>query len=229
MKRSFIPCLIILMAIVSNVSAAEFGPPEPLADTGKFSLGLGYGIDRDKMKQGDDRLGAKSHEYYVQGSYTFLKDWEVNGALGGADERLYDRDLQVRSTDGGKLFGSLGTKGVLYRNGSFALGPFLQGSLYADHSGVTKNEWDLNLGVSAQYAIKAGDRNLTVYGGPFAYVHRADSDTGMINPQDDIQERGNVGGFLGIRVPVVSQKLFLTAETELKERIGGALSLGYKF
>ena len=229
--KSIIATVLAVLFIVSAVSAGQFGPPEPMADIGKFSLGLGHWLDRTKMKQDDDRLGTRSNQYYLQGNYTFLKDWEVYGRLGGANMIVHSHDTQQRFSDSAEVYGTLGFKGVLYRYKNFAVGPFIEGSWYGDHKNVVDNQWEANLGVSAQYKIPVGSCDLTVYGGPFVYWHQADSQLAL-NPavsQNDMKERNNIGGFLGIKVPVVRQKIFLTAEAQMKDRLGGGVSLSYAF
>ncbi len=218
---------VLSVLVVGTAFAGAFGPPEPLADPGKISLGFGYFLDRTKMKQDDDHLGTRSNQYFLQGTYTLLKDWEIYGRLGGADMVVHSRDTSQRFSDSATIYGTLGFKGVVYRYGNFAVGPFIEGSWYGDHAGVAKNQWDTNVGISAQYKI----RSVTLYGGPFAYWRQADSLLAL-NPassQDDMKERHNIGGFLGVRVPVVQQKVFLTAEGQMKDRPGVGASISFKF
>ena len=225
--KSFIGGLIVVLLIVSAASAGVFGPPEPLSDQGKVSVDMGYWLDRTGMKQDDDRLGTRSNQYYVQGNYTFLKDWEVYGRLGAADMTVHDRDTEQHFGAGPSAFGTLGFKGVLYRNGNFAFGPFVEGSLYGDHTNVATSQWDTNAGLSAQYKVRA----VTFYGGPFAYWRQADSQLALNQqaPADGISDRHHLGGFLGLRVPVVQEKVFLTAEAQMKDRPGVGATISYKF
>jgi len=44
-----------------------------------------------------------------------------------------------------------------------------------------------------------------------------------------MKERHNLGGFLGVRVPVVQQKVFLTAEAQTRDRPGAGASISYTF
>jgi hypothetical protein len=225
--KSFIGAVLITLLLVGTALAGEFGPPEPLADPGKVSVGLGYWLDRTKMKQDSESVGTRSNQYYVQGTYTLLKDWEIYGKLGGADMIFHNHDTHQRFSDSANVFGTLGFKGVLYRCGNFAVGPFIEGTWYGDAAGVAKNQWETNVGVSAQYKI----RSVTLYGGPFAYWRQADSRLAL-NPalsQDDIKEKHNFGGFLGVRVPVLQQRVFLTVEGQMKDRPGAGASISYKF
>ena len=223
--------ILMVFVLVAAASAGEFGPPEPLGNAGQFSLGVGTWFDRSRLSLDGDSLGDRSAQYYLQGDYTFLKDWEVYGRVGSADQRLYSHDLDQRFTDGGEVFGSLGFKGVFFRQGDFAVGPFIEGSMYGNHSGVSTDQWDANAGISAQYRIPLGKTSLTVYGGPFAYMHRADADfvDAAVSGSDEMSERHNLGGFLGVKVPVVQQKLFLTVEAQMRDRLSTGASLNYAF
>jgi len=229
--KGFILGVVMVFVLVAAASAGEYGPPEPLGNAGEFSLGVGTWLDRSRMNLDGDRLGDRSAQYYLQGDYTFIKDWEVYGRVGSANQRLYSHDMQERFTDGGEAFGTLGFKGVFFREGNFAVGPFIEGSMYGDHSGVSASQWDGNAGISAQYRIPVGKTSLTVYGGPFAYVHRADADfvDTAVAGSDEMSERHNVGGFLGVKVPVVQQKLFLTVEAQMRDKLSTGASLNYAF
>ncbi|OPY67578.1 MAG: hypothetical protein A4E57_02241 [Syntrophorhabdaceae bacterium PtaU1.Bin034] len=225
--RSLIIIILATLLFVSITFAGEFGPPEPVPDPGRASVGVGYFFDRTGLKQDGVALKTKSNQYYIQADYSFVKDWEVYGRLGGADMVVHSRTTGQRFSDAASVYGSLGLKGIAYQSGNFAVGPFVEGSLYGDHTNVATNQWDANVGVSAQYKVQG----VTLYGGPFAYWHRADSQL-AINPavsQDEIKERHNIGAFLGARVPVVSRKVFLTAEAQLKNKPGGGASISYKF
>jgi hypothetical protein len=224
--KSIIGIVLATLFIVSVASAGQFGPPEPMSDPGKFSLGLGYWLDQSKMKQeGDGTLRERSNQYYLQGNYTLLKDWEVYARLGAADLSL--KNHREHSGDP-EAYGTVGFKGVLYRYKNFAIGPFVDGSWYADHDHVARDQWGVNLGVSAQYKIPVCDRDLTLYAGPFAYWNRAERE-GFGYWGRDLKEKNNVGGFFGVKVPIVKQKLFLTAETQAKDRMSVGASLNYAF
>jgi len=232
MKTSIGIAFVVLL-IASVASAGQFGPPEPTADTGKFSVGMGYWLDRSEMRVDHDTLTAKSRQLYLQGDYTFIKDWEAYGRLGGASLKLDNDGADFRDRMRG--YGTLGLKGVAYRYQNFAVGPFVESSLYRDHKDSidgnnvkVKDQWDLNLGVSAQYKIPVGSCDLTVYGGPFAYWNRSTLDvTGLAS--EDAREKNNIGGFLGVKVPIVKQKMFLTAECQFKDKIGTGVSISYTF
>jgi hypothetical protein len=133
--KAIIAGVLITFLLVATAVAGEFGPPELQGNVGQFSLGVGTWLDRSKMRLSGDHLGDRSRQYYLQSDYTFHKDWEIYGRPGSADQRLYSHDLEQRFTDGGEVFGTLGFKGVFFREGNFALGPFVEGSMYGEHNG----------------------------------------------------------------------------------------------
>ena len=235
--KSSIGVIFAVLFIVSVASAGQFGPAEPMADPGRFSLGIGRWLDRSQMTIGNDTQTWKSSQAYVQGNYTFLKDWETYGRLGGASLRI-DNDSGTDFRDRAQVFGTLGFKGVAYRYKNFAIGPFVEGSMYGDHTdsnyGVdvkVKNQWNVNLGISAQYKIPVYSCDVTVYGGPFAYWNRSTVDVtsnGLTVSQDGT-EKNNIGAFLGVKFPIIKQKLFLTAEGQMRDKVGGGLGLNYTF
>ncbi len=210
--------------LLGTAFAGQFGPPEPQSDPGKFSLGLGYWWDGSKMKYDDRSVGVRSNQYYLQGNYSFSKDWEVYGRTGAADLTTSYHDHH-RSTSDPDIFGTVGLKGVVYRYRNFSVGPFIEGSWYGDH-GRTKNQWDTNFGASAQYDIRVGATRLSLYGGPFAYFHRADRE--YYGYSEDMKEKQNVGGFMGVKLPL-TQKVSLTAEAQVRDRISTGALISYKF
>jgi hypothetical protein len=234
--KNIIGAAFAVVLIAGVAWAGQFGPPEPTADRGKFSLGMGYSLDRSEVKVDHDTLTAKSNQLYLQGSYTFMKDWETYGRVGGASLKLDNDGADFRDRMRG--FGGLGLKGVAYRYQNLAIGPFVESSLYRDHRDSiggndvkVKDQWDLNLGVAAQYRVPVGGCDLTVYGGPFAYWNRSTIDvTGNgLSASEDAREKNNIGGFLGVKVPIVKQKMFLTAECQFKDKAGTGIYFSYIF
>ena len=229
--KGIIAGVLTIFVLCATASAGEFGPPEPQGSAGQFSLGVGAWLDRSEMSLDGDRLTDRSAQYYLQGDYAFLEDWDVYGRIGSADQSIDSRDLGERFSGGGQGFGTLGFKGVLFRQGGFAFGPFVEGTRYQVQSDVSENQWDVNGGFSAQYKIPLWSTYFIVYGGPFAYMHRAMAnfaDTAVAG-SDGMSERHNFGGFFGLKVPVVSQKLFLTVEAQMRDKLSTGTSLSYAF
>jgi hypothetical protein len=215
-----------------------------MADTGKFSLGVGYWFAQSEMKFYNGTLDdtpalthfpARSNQYYGQGTFTLLKDWELYGRLGEADLKVSGL-REVR--DSGEPNGTLGFKGVVYRHENFAIGPFMEGSCYAHHGNPFYDQWNFSLGASSQYKIPVGGRDLTVYGGPFAYWHENKAElvtnSGMtggvpISGQLKQEQWSNFGGFLGVKFPIVREKVFLMVEGQTSRNASVGASIGYLF
>ena len=240
---------VVSLASTGQASAPEatavppVGPPEPLADTGKFALGVGYWFAQSVMKFNGTlnnqptlrAFSAWSNQYYAQGNYTFLKDWEVYGRLGEADLRV---GPIVDLRESGEPYGSVGFKGVIYRHDNFALGPFVEGSWYAHPGSVFYDQWNVDFGASGQYKLPALGRDLTFYGGPFLYWHEAKSDllrnSGMtggvpVSGQIKQQQWSNFGEFVGVKFPIVKEKLSFMTEGQLTSKMSLGALVSYLF
>ncbi|MCG2709600.1 MAG: hypothetical protein L6246_04665, partial [Thermodesulfovibrionales bacterium] len=157
--------------------------------------------------------------------------------------------------DGYKPFGTIGVKGVFNVSDSFGIGPFFQASLYSSYkdssSGTVstgssetqevkvKNPREINLGIGLQGKIG----ETIIYGGPVAYwvknktewagklgagtVYTA-TGTNTYVVSTTYKEKGNIGGFAGVRVPL-SKSLNLEVEGQYKSRfsMGGALTYSF--
>lgn len=239
MKLSSCMLLITLVLFATSISSAgQFGPAEPTAKEGKTSIGIGYFYSETKMKSADiEGLIFKSNQVYLQGSYSFVKNWEVYGRIGGADMKEKESGLK----DDVKTFGSLGVRGLFYDNGLFAFGPFIQGTLYSNYSdtvtsgGATgkftvENPWDGSVGLAAQ--IKKD--NFIFYYGPFAYMARnklrvrVGFDSLSANDSSTLKEKGNFGGFLGINV-LAAKRFNIGLEGQYTGRfsVGGIVSYSF--
>ncbi len=89
--------VIAIFVLTASAQAGNFGPPEPEAQAGNVSLGVGYFYSSDSLKPSDDSFVDQpnfwqkttfvQNQAYLQANYGFFKDWEVYGRLGGADLR----------------------------------------------------------------------------------------------------------------------------------------------
>jgi hypothetical protein len=194
---------IALVLFTLGVSfAGQFGPPEPNAKESKPSIGIGYFYSESKMKSSDTgSLVFKSNQAYLQGSFSFVKNWEVFGRIGGADMK----ERASTFNDGMKTFGSLGVRGLLYDDGLFGFGPIIQGNIYSNYSDrrisggelerlAVENSWDASVGLAAQ--IKKN--KFVLYYGPFVYMAR--NKLKVQNDSTTLKEKQNLGGFVGVNV-----------------------------
>ncbi|MBP1749711.1 MAG: putative exported protein [Deltaproteobacteria bacterium] len=183
--------LVLFLVMTGLASAGQFGPTEPTANPGKFSLGVGYFWEDTKWDVFDGTLRTQSHQAYLQGSFAPVKNFEIFGRLGGANLETKDTDLDLK--DDAKLFGTLGMKVMFYEYKMFGLGAFAQGTYhfqdYKDSesfAGVDvingipisifetvdfkiKDYYDVQAGLSGQVKIN----QCIIYGGPFVYFGRA--------------------------------------------------------
>jgi hypothetical protein len=200
---SYLLSIALVLFAIGISSAGQFGPAEPAAKEGGASIGIGYFNSESKMKSSDTGdLIFKSNQVFLQGSYSFIKNWEAYGRIGGADMKEKESGLK----DGTKVFGSLGLRGLFYDDGLFSFGPFIQGNMYSTYTDTVtssggavekykiENPWDASVGLAAQIKIE----KLIFYYGPFAYMAR--NKLKVQNDSTTLKEKQNLGGFLGINV-----------------------------
>lgn len=192
-----ISLLVMFLVMAGLASAGQFGPTEPTANPGKFSLGVGYFWEDTKWDVGDGTLRTQSHQAYLQGAFAPVKNFEIFGRLGGANLKTKDftvGNLDIDVKDDAKLFGTLGLKVMFWENPNFGVGAFAQGTYhfqdYKDSDSITesgfiapgipatatiaadmkiKDYYDVQAGLSGQFKCKG----FIVYGGPFVYYARA--------------------------------------------------------
>ncbi len=226
---------VVLVLFTVNVSfAGQFGPAEPTAKEGKPSIGVGYFYSESKMKSSDTgNLVFKSNQRYLQGSFSFIKNWEVFGRIGGADMKEHASGFK----DGMKTFGSLGVRGLLYDDGLFGFGPVIQGNIYSNYSDTAisggvperltvENSWDGSVGLAVQ--IKK-DRFIFYYG-PFVYMARNKLKvrTPFSNDSTTLKEKQNLGGFLGVNVLAI-KSLNICIEGQYTGRFSVGGTVNYSF
>ncbi|HBA39861.1 MAG TPA: hypothetical protein DCZ05_09005 [Deltaproteobacteria bacterium] len=208
-KRLIIATLwTVLTLAASMIYAGQFGPPEPITNEGKVSIGVGYFHSSGKLNaENSSDLFIAQHKIqqnqpYLQAGYGFIKNWEAYLRVGGADLEVenafsFDSSLSRSNTSrkGLRPFGTLGVKGLLYDGFYFGLGPFFQGSIFSSYedkktrvrpSGLCcnsdevkiKNPWDVNFGIGVQTKLYG----VTLYGGPFAYWTGYKADKLFLSP-----------------------------------------------
>jgi hypothetical protein len=162
----FISFLLLFVVMCGIASAGMFGPTEPTAAPGKYSLGAGYFYDYTKWKTNGPDVRTESNQGYAQGSFAPTKNFDLFGRLGGAD-------LKAEGKANTKLFGTLGGKAIFYQDNIAALGVFGQGTYHFEdyNTGVVKikDYYDVQAGLSAQVKFQ----DFIIYGGGFWYYARA--------------------------------------------------------
>jgi hypothetical protein len=248
MKKVLCVFIVILFSTIFSVAqAGQFGPQEPTAKEGGFSVSAGYTYYNGKWKTGGDDYKVTQNLAFIQGSYTFNKLWEAYARVGGANMKAEDIFATGESLrDKTQPFGSIGLKGLLYDTPSFGIGPFFQASYlfgsYKDDRTVVaaggtgtldakwKNQWDISFGLGMQTKING----FILYGGPFLYWAQSTLDYTSTVPGSrsslsyTFKEKNNVGGFLGLRMPI-TKKISIDVEGELKNNVAGGIKVNYAF
>jgi hypothetical protein len=206
MKKCFgIILMLFVFSIASSAAAGQFGPAEPIAKGGKFSLGTGYFFDQRKWEPDKevsfDEGKSRSNQIYIQGSFGLIRNWEIYGRFASADLEL--PDWSTHFTADYKPSGTLGIKGVLFPSidpeGYISIGPFLQSSLgsnYKDSNIIEKTEvktpWDINFGTT----IQVKNEGICFYFGPVVYWQRAKIEVERSSGQHlsaTFKEKSNLG------------------------------------
>lgn len=205
---------------------------------------------------GFSEIVAKQNQAYLQASYGFLKSFEGYARVGGANIKLNDAfafNAPQDFSDSFKPFGTVGVKGVFNLTSWLGIGPFVQGSIFSDYSDqktgtVTlfglglpvsmdirvKRPWEVDVGLALQAKISKA----ILYAGPFLYWTGADVDetakvsfSGMTfsgSQSATYSEKNNVGGFVGVSLPLVNS-LSLNLEGQFKTRTSVGAALNYAF
>ncbi len=168
---------------------------------------------------------------YMQAGLNIENQFEVYGRIGVADVELSDhlQILEGQLSAGNfndstlKPYTTLGVKGLLYESetGAIGVGPFMQASYYSSYrdrinleevagmDGVYfttrwRHMWDINAGLAAQVKVDEA----VIYGGPMLYYsgarvkHTYTEGDESISTRKNYREKGNVGSFIGARIPL---------------------------
>ena len=205
---------------------------------------------------GFTEIAAKQNQAYLQVSYGFLKGFEGYARLGGANIKLSDAfafNSPQDFSDSFKPFGTFGVKGVFNITSCLGIGPFVQGSIFSDYSDQkigtmtvsglglpvsmdikVKRPWEVDVGLALQAKISKA----VLYAGPFLYWTGADIDetarvsfrgtTFTSSASAAYSEKNNVGGFVGLGLPLV-KGLSINLEGQFKTRTSAGAALSYAF
>jgi len=193
----------------------------------------------------------KNAEVYIRGGAADekVKNAFETGNRFGATRSGFKSDLE----DGYKPFGTIGAKGVFNISDSFGIGPFVQASFYSSYEdsasgtagGIPETQkikvsspWEVDLGLGLQGKIGGA----IIYGGPVVYWAKQKNEwtgkltggvytatgTDTYTVSTTYKEKGNVGGFAGLRVPL-SKSLGIEVEGQYKSEFsfGGALTYAF--
>jgi hypothetical protein len=198
---------------------------------------------------------VKSEQLYIQGSLGVIKNWEIYFRFGGAGITVKDAFSEFETfRDDFNPFVTGGAKGLLYDAGIWGFGPFAQanytlsdfednisGIVLIDQDLISFNErlkyrgmWSFSTGLA--FSLKT--LGVSLHGGPFLYWAEADIEdridifingiTESIKDSTTYKEKGNLGVFIGLQVPV-GPGLKLAVELESKEETSIGTALTYSF
>jgi hypothetical protein len=235
---------------------SELGSPLPQAPRGGFAGGVGYANYTSTWEfdggenDGDEVPGDIKQNYiFVQGSYGFLPGWEAYGRVGMANATIGEVpgifDEKVKFEGDYKVYFGAGMRGLIYGTETFQVGPFFQYNKYSTYekdlegsintSPVTvpvdfADAYDVNFGLAGDYPIGAAG---LLYGGVLAYWAKG---TGTFSLPEayggtmsqDFNEKGVVGGLLGLRLPLGSG-LNLNFEGDYKSGMTFSVSINKAF
>lgn len=138
MKASAVLLAIIVLFVGGAAYAGQFGPVDPAAKEGQFSVGIGAMHKQAKWEPNDDDFfedsKVKQNQIYIQAGYGVVKNLEIYARLGLADLKINDAFLVDDFDDGLKPFGTLGVKGVFPLTKAISIAPFAQASIYSNYS-----------------------------------------------------------------------------------------------
>jgi len=232
--------VLFVFFFVSSAAAGQFGPAEPMAKQGKFSLGIGYFFDQREWEPDKEvpfgEGKSRSNQIYLQGSFGLMRNWEIYGRFAAADLAL--PDWSTHFTADYKPSGTLGIKGALFPSidpeGYISIGPFLQSSLgsnYKDRNIIEKTEvktpWDINFGAT----IQVKNQGICFYFGPVVYWQRAKIEVERSSGQHfsaTFKEKSNLGGFMGVKFTLYDN-INIEAEGQYKGEFSGGGSITYSF
>jgi hypothetical protein len=232
-KLIFVLSLLIILMAFSAARAEYFGTPEPLARDGNFSLGVGYAYLSNKYQftSSSDTFKFEQNQIYLQVN-AFYRYLEFYGRVGGADFRMKDAPgaLSDFSDHSFQPFVTVGTKGKWDFAPHLSLGPFLEGSYFAEHSDELNGQ---NVDIGGYYKVDIGlflqakFQPVIIYAGPFAYIVRG-GDISVGSFSQDFEEKGNFGAAAGIRINLY-KGLNIGVEAQYMEELSAGGLISYSF
>ncbi len=227
MKRTIsVVSALIVFLVCGSAFAGYFGAPQPTANENGFALGIGYFYSQNKWEPKDNTTGKDfkmiRNEVFVQasGASKFVEGYL---RIGGADFKLEEaKGPGDDFKDGSKLFGTVGAKAAFPITKYFAIGPFIQGSLYDSYtdSGIKfQNPWELSLGLALQGTF---DRVL-VYAGPYLFWSQS-----KVENDSTWEAKNNIGGVVGARVKV-TRNFGIEIEGQYTNAVSAGAFLSWSF
>jgi hypothetical protein len=245
MRTATVLTIVIAVFALGSMAlaSAEFGPPTPVAQQGQFAVGVGYNYSASEWENEDadtvDEYCAKQNQMFVQGTYGVVNGLEVYGRLGMADatiEAPLERDIGDPTDFEGdyELYYGVGVRGHFKSHLPVIVGAVFQYNRLSTYEATDfimpgldvsyEDGYDVSVGLSLEHVLSIG----SIYGGGVAHWAKGSAtaiipDAGTITA--NYQEKGNVGGFLGLRLPLGSG-LIANFEGQYKSDFSVSVSLG---
>ncbi|MDI1302571.1 MAG: OmpA family protein [bacterium] len=242
MKARLLPLMLGIAA--ASASAGEIGAPELTAAATDLTIGISYYYDQSAWTTGSplgDRVTSDvvRDGYLAKLAFGLHENLEAVAKFGGESIQNDPGASEYSVSANNDSFYSLALKGIVYRNGPLAAGPFVQYSKFSDYT-ISGNVSDglvlhpvtatikklstLETGLAAQYRINKFD----VFGG--AYFYRADVDASgsfdAIPFKNKPEEDANFGAYIGANY-LLTPKWMATAEVHMASDAGAAIGINY--
>lgn len=229
MIRHLLP-LIFLALTINTAWGAVFGPASPSGEAGNVTIGAGYHPFSADL---ENNIELDQSQYYAQLGVNFTNNVGMYVLGGGTDSTLKNPTFE----DGDRPFGGLGFKALLTGDSEpFGIGFFAQGLYFGDSeeensataTTVTLTEhFQANGGLVIQAEWDGG----IIYGGPIGFLHSMTAETevgGLLTSEVDIEEDGNIGGFLGVNWRA-GEDVFFEIEVQKKTKLTGGANILVRF
>ncbi len=226
--KKLLTLLTVTFICCSNIAlAGPFGPAQPGIKQGQFSLGPGFLLYNGEW---DGDVKSKQSQVFAQAGFGITDKVELYGQFGAADlevEKVFDGD---DFKDGFRPFGSLGFRALLTDRQPISMGVFAQGTFFDTYEDKgpfnnipnTKVEFEQAYEISGGIALQTTIEGALLYGGPFFYTREGDVKVG--GTTSTVEEQGNVGGFVGIRWPLLDRiNIELEGQLKTKASVGGSV------
>lgn len=259
MRRSVLLVSIVFFFLtVTPALSANIGPVKPAVPEGDILFGLGYMYSDSRWEDGGTWEGLEMQQnlFFGHAGLRFSKNWftYLRGGISTLDAD--DAFLSGGDFEGEDVvpFISGGVNGVFYDNGTFAIGPYAQGTYYLTdvddsrrYSGiidsatgfetieetVTFDEmWEVRAGMHFQIEMEGAQ----LYAGPMYYITEADIESrssGLTSGvsgtvSKTVEEEDNFGFVAGVQWQLLDD-LSLEFETQIRKAMDFGLVLNKRF
>lgn len=237
MKKTWVvsfACAIIVLSF-SAARAEYFGAMGTATKPASISLGAGYSHYSDKIQVGANYYNLKQNQIFLQATAS-IEVMEGYIRVGGAN--LSIEDALNPAVSGGKTefkddtykaFVTAGGRGILLINPNFSINPFLQATFHPDFKDRAGSQ-EFNVSF---YKVEAGCffqgifKPAAIYAGPFIYWLRGEA-KGTTALMGKFEEKGNLGGAAGIRIPLGSD-ISLEIEGQYRQNFSAGGLISYSF